>query len=167
MKKYFLQLVIILLFTGCKIEYSLNGGGTVDERIKTATIEIFENQAPLTNPNFSRIITEALRNKFISQTKLKLVNEGGDINFKGYITGYSTSPVAVSGDQTASLTRLTITINVEYVNKIDDTQSFTQAFSRFADFNSTQNLSQVEDQLMNELSTQLVQDVFNKAFLNW
>lgn len=158
--------MILLISFGCKMTVSLTGAD-IDENIKTATIEIFENQAPLTNPNFSRIMTEALRDKFIRQTKLKLINEGGDVNFRGTITGYSTVAVAVSGTETASLTRLSITVSIEYSNKQDEAKNFNQSFTRFADFNSTQNLSQVEDALMTEISTQLVQDIFNRAFLNW
>lgn len=166
MKRPVYFLAVLLVSFGCKMSVSFTGAD-VDENIKTVTIEIFENQAPLTNPNFTRIITEALRDKFISQTKLKLISEGGDVNFRGGITNYATSPVAVSGSETASLTRLTITVAVEYSNKLDDTKNFNQSFTRFADFNSTQNLNQVEDALMTEISTQLVQDIFNRAFLNW
>lgn len=166
MKKLIVIVVLMVAASGCKISYSLTGAD-VDENIKTATIEIFENQAALTNPNFPRIITEGLRDKFIRQTKLKLVNEGGDVQFRGSIIGYSTAPVAVSGSETASLTRLTIMVAVDYSNKLDETKNFTQNFSRFADFNASQNLNQVEDALMTEISEQLVQDIFNRAFLNW
>ena len=163
---YILLFIVTMIGNSCKMTVSFTGAD-VDENIKTATIEIFDNQAPLTNPNFSRIITEALRDKFIRQTKLKLTNEGGDVNFKGAVTGYSTAPVAISGTETASLTRLTITVSVEYSNKLDEQKNFNQNFTRFADFNSTQNLNQVEDALMTEISNQLVQDIFNRAFLNW
>ena len=156
---------MVLISYGCKMSMSFTGAD-IDENIKTTTIEIFENQAALTNPNFPRIMTEAMRDKFIRQTKLKLVNEGGDVNFKGAITGYSTMAVAVA-TETASLTRLTITVSVDYTNKLDLTKNFTQSFTRFADFDATQNLSQVEDALMTEISNQLVQDIFNRAFLNW
>ncbi len=166
MKRIGYIFIILALGYSCKVSVSLTGAD-VDENIKTATIEIFENQAALTNPNFPRIVTEGLREKFIRQTKLKLVTEGGDVNFRGAITGYSTAPVAISGAETASLTRLTISVSVEYSNKLDESKNFNQTFSRFADFNSTQNLNQVEDALMTEISEQLVQDIFNRAFLNW
>jgi hypothetical protein len=166
MKKLIYITLLLVLGTGCTMNVSLSGAD-VDENIKTVTVEIFENQAPLTNPNFTRIVTEELRDKFIKQTKLKLINEGGDVSFRGAVTNYSTAPVAISGSETASLTRLTIGISVEYSNKLDDTKNFNQTFTRFADFNATQNLNSVEDALMAEISTQLVQDVFNRAFLNW
>jgi hypothetical protein len=166
MKKIIFIILVVSLSFGCTMSVSLTGA-SIDENIKTTSIEIFENQAPLTNPNFTRIITEGLRNKFVQQTRLKVVNENGDVNFRGAVTGYSTMPVSVGGNETASLTRLTITVSVEYTNKLDENKNFNQSFSRYADFDATQNLNQVEDALMNEISNQLVQDIFNKAFLDW
>jgi hypothetical protein len=166
-KLVFFILISSITGFGCQSMSVSFSGASVDDNIKTTTIEIFENQAPLTNPNFSRIMTEGLRTKFIQQTRLKVIPEGGDVNFKGAVTGYSTTPVAVSGNETASLTRLTITVAVEYTNKMDEKKNFNQTFSRYADFNSTQNLNQVEDALMTEISNQLVQDIFNRAFLDW
>lgn len=166
MKRIIYIFLVLILGYSCKMSVSFTGAD-IDESIKTVTVEIFENQAPLTNPNFPRIVTEELREKFIRQTKLKLISEGGDVNFRGAVTNYSTTPVAVSGTETASLTRLTIGIAVEYSNRLDEAKNFNQTFTRFADFNATQNLNQVEDALMAEISTQLVQDVFNRAFLNW
>lgn len=167
MKKVLYIFLVSIVTFGCSSVSVSFTGADIDDNINTTTIEIFENQAPLTNPNFPRIITEELRNKFIQQTRLKVVNEGGDVNFKGAVTGYSTTPVAISGTETASLTRLTITVAVEYTNKMDEKKNFNQSFSRYADFNSTTNLNQVEDALMAEISPQLVQDIFNRAFLNW
>jgi hypothetical protein len=166
MRKPVYIFLFLLIGYSCKMSVSFTGAD-IDESIQTATVEIFETQAALTNPNFSRIITEGLRDKFIRQTKLKLITEGGDVNFRGAITQYKTDPVAVSGAETASLTRLTISISVEYTNRLDEAKNFNQSFTRFADFDATQNLNQVEDALMNEISQQLVQDVFNRAFLNW
>jgi hypothetical protein len=157
---------LLLLSAGCKVSVSLDGA-SIPDNVNTVSVEYFETQAPLTNPNFPQIITEALRDKFIRQTRLKLVSQDGDVQFKGAIVSYSTAPVAISGSETASLTRLTISVSVEYENTLDDTQNFSQTFSRFADFNATQSLSTVESTLMTEISDQLVQDIFNRAFLNW
>jgi hypothetical protein len=155
-----------VLLTGCKVNISLTGA-SIPENVSTVTIEYFENQAALTNPNFPQQMTEALRDKFISQTRLQLRNTNGDIQFKGYITGYQTAPVSVTGNDQASLNRLTITVAVEFQNTKDEKQNFKQSFTRFADFSASQNLSQVEQQLMTEITSQLVQDIFNRAFLDW
>lgn len=169
MKQVFKIVCRLLLLTAvisCRVNYSLSGA-SIPENVKTVSIEYFENQAALTNPNFPQIITEALRDKFLTQTRLKLVNSDGDIHFRGVITAYQSAPVAVGGNDQASLNRLTISVVVSYENKLDENQNFNQSFTRFADFAASQNISSVEDALMNEIATQLVQDIFNRAFLNW
>jgi len=158
--------LFLLIGYSCKMSVSFTGAD-IDESIQTATVEIFETQAALTNPNFSRIITEGLRDKFIRQTKLKLITEGGDVNFRGAITQYKTDPVAVSGAETASLTRLTISISVEYTNRLDEAKNFNQSFTRFADFDASQLLQSVEGRLIDDIGDQLADDIFNKAFVNW
>ena len=162
----FYIVLLSVLLSACKVNISMTGA-SIPENVSTVTIEYFENQAALTNPNFSQEITEALRDKFISQTRLQLRNTNGDIQFKGYVTGYQTAPVSVTGNDQASLNRLTITVAVEFQNTKDEKQNFKQSFTRFADFSASQNLSQVEQQLMTEITSQLVQDIFNRAFLDW
>lgn len=162
---FFLWMAIGL--TSCEsVKYSFNTT-TLSPDLKTVSVDFFDNAAPLTNPSTQQTITEALREKFQRETKLKLVNANGDVSFKGVITGYSTQPLAITGNETSALTRLTITVAVSYENRLDDTQNFETSFSRFADFSSTQSLSQVESALIQEITTLLVQDIFNKAFLNW
>lgn len=169
MKQVFKIVWCLLLLTAvisCRVNYSLSGA-SIPENVKTVSIEYFENQAALTNPNFPQIITEALRDKFLTQTRLKLVNSDGDVHFRGVVTAYQSAPVAVGGNDQASLNRLTISVVVSYENKLNEDQNFNQSFTRFADFAASQNLSSVEDALMNEIASQLVQDIFNRAFLNW
>ena len=116
---------------------------------------------------FPKLRPEAFGDIFLSKPRLKLVNSDGDVHFRGFITAYQSAPVAVSGNDQASLNRLTISVGVSYENKLDENQNFNQSFTRFADFAASQNLSSVEDALMNEIAGQLVQDIFNRAFLNW
>ena len=88
----------------------------------------------------------------------------------GAITGYDPNqPVAIQGgaDQTASLYRLTVTVNVRFTNKKDDKQSFETSFSRYEDYDRTSRLADVEEQLLEQINEALVQDIFNKAVVNW
>jgi hypothetical protein len=56
---------------------------------------------------------------------------------------------------------------VKFENKLDDTKNFEQSFSRFADWQSSVPLNAVETDLIKDINTQLVQDIFNKAVINW
>jgi hypothetical protein len=94
------------------------------------------------------------------------VESGGDLSFEGEITDYKTTPVAITG-QTAAMNRLTITVNVRFSNRIDETKDFEQSFSRYEDYPSDQDLNAVQEALTTTITEQLVEDIFNKALVNW
>lgn len=159
-------LLLAVLFAGCRLSVSLTGG-TVDPRAKTVAITTFQNNASLVNPTLSQSFTTALKDKIQGQTPLTIVGTNGDYELEGEITGYDISPVAIQGNETAAMNRLTITVRVRFTNSFDDTQNFEQSFSRYADYSSTQNLSAVETGLVSEINDALTDDIFNKAFVNW
>ena len=157
---------LVLLLTGCRMSVSLTGG-TVDPRAKTVAITTFPNNASLVNPTLSQSFTTTLKDKIQAQTPLTIVNENGDYAIEGEIVNYSVNPVAIQGNDTPAMNRLTITVRVRFSNKFDENQNFDQSFSRYADYYSTQNLSSVEAGLVTEISDALTDDIFNKAFVNW
>ena len=75
--------------------------------------------------------------------------------------------MAIQGDETAALTRLTIRVEVTFVNTIDDSKSFKTTFSRYQDYPSTQNLEDVKEMLIERINDMLIQDIFDKAVVNW
>ncbi len=159
-------LFTIASLSGCKIHYSFNGA-SIPPEAKTVSVQYFQNNASLAPPTLSQIFTEALRDRLSSQTRLGLVNKGGDLNFEGSVTSYTTAPISLqSNDQSAS-NRLTITVNVKYTCTFDEKKNFEQSFSRFADYPSTQSLTTVEEQLIKDINEQLVQDIFNRALNDW
>jgi len=108
-----------------------------------------------------------LKDRFVSQTNLRLINANGDLHFEGYISDYQSRPVAIQGNEQAALNRLTITVSVNFKNKKDPKQDFDSSFSRYVDYDSRKNLSTVEQELISEICQQLTEDVFNKAVINW
>ncbi len=156
---------LTFLLSGCGI-YSFTGA-SIPPEAKTVSIQYFPNNASLVEPTLSQTFTDALKDKFVSQTTLVLVQKNGDLRLEGEITGYSTNPVAITGDQTAALNRLTITVKVKYVNTFDKTKNFESSFSRYEDYPSNQNLSSVQETLITQINEMLIEDVFNKAVVNW
>ncbi len=160
-------LLPVLLFTGsCSMSYSFTGA-SISPEVKTISIDNFPNKAMLVVPTLSRNLTEALQSYFTSQTNLILVDRNGDLHLEGSITGYTVQPQAISGKEVAQLNRLTITVQVTFTNKFDKKQNFESNFSRYLDYPSSQNLVSVQDNLITEINDQLVQDIFNKAVVNW
>ncbi len=154
----------LLLYSSCKI-YSLTGASTGDA--KTAEVPYFQNRALNVQPSLSRELTEKLKDRILSQTNLKLVNEGGDTKFEGEVSRYEVTPAAITGENLAAKNRLTIEIKVKFTNSTDSQFDYETSFSRFEDFDSNASLDAVENDLIDKIADALVEDVFNKAFVNW
>ncbi len=156
---------LMLLYAGCSVNYSFTGA-SIPPGARTIQINNFPNNASLVNPTLSQELTDALRKKFQSQTSLVIVNEGGDLIISGEISDYNTRPTAIKSDDIAALNRLTISIKVSFVNTIDETQSFqNQTFTRYEDYPS--DLMNVQETLVQQINEYLVEDIFNKAVVNW
>ncbi len=166
------RLLIILLIVMTSVVLNSCGvysftGASIPPQAKTISILTFPNKAELVQPSLSQILTEKLRDRFTSQTSLNLVARNGDLHLEGEITGYSTEPVAIVAGQTAGFIRLKVNVNVRFVNKYDPKSNFESSFSRYKDYASSQDLRQVEDGLIDEISNELIEDIFNKSVVNW
>lgn len=170
MKRFGLHITLFLtsvfLLVSCTMKYSFTGA-SIPPEVKTISIHYLKNTALLVKPTLSMQLTDELRNRFTSQTSLTPVNQNGDFDISGEITNYATSPVAIQGNQTAALNRLTVTINIRFVNKFDEKQNYETSFSRYVDYPSSQALASVESQIIEEIIGYLVDDVFNKTAVNW
>lgn len=163
----FLALLLsILLISGCRIQYSFSGT-SIQPDVKTFTVEYFDNKAPKINPSLSNTLSESLIDKYRKLTSLEFVEEGGDLYVSGIITGYDTKPVAVTANEVAAQNRLTITIKIQFSNKLHPKEDFEKSFSAFADYDSMQSLDAVESQLCDDIIEILVEDIFNATVANW
>lgn len=163
--KYIVVLIIGVSLSACKI-YSFSGA-SISPDTKTVNVGYIENNAALVNPTLSQALTESLKDRIVTQTGLSLVRTTADIEFEGNIVDYSVKPIAIQGNEYASQNRLTITVKIRFVNNKDESKNFEQSFSRYSDFPGTSNLANVEAELIKTINTQLIDDIFNKAFVNW
>jgi hypothetical protein len=163
----FLTIGLVLLpQTSCKVNYSFTGA-SVSPDVKTITVQYFTNSAATIVPTLSRTLTDALRDYYTSQTSLHTVDRNGDLEITGNITTYAVTPVAIQGNETAAMNRLTITVNIKFVNRKNTKQNFdNMTFSRYQDYKVV-DLNTVQDGLIAIITDQLVQDIFNKTVVNW
>ena len=154
-----------MFIASCGI-YSFTGA-SIPTDAKTVSVAYFTKKVTNSPSSLSQTLTEGLKDLFLSQTNLYLTNEEGDLSFSGEITKYQINPIAIQANETAGQNRLTIAIKAKYNNSFDEKQNFESTFSRYRDFNSSENLADVEAILIEEISKELLEDVFNKAFVNW
>jgi hypothetical protein len=165
MKQILSLISLILLVVSCGV-YSFTGA-SIPTEAKTISVQYISNKAVIVQPSLSQVITDGLIDAFAGQTNLDITENEGDLSFSGYITKYQIKPMAIKANETASQNRLTIAIKIKYNNSFDDKQNFETTFSRYRDYASSENIVDVEDGLIEEISKELIEDVFNKAFVNW
>ena len=158
--------VTALVVHSCGI-YSFTGT-SIQPDVMTVSIPYFEYKALKVNPSLSNQITEALQEKFIRLTRLELVDDEGDLEIVGSVTGYDVKATAITASEQAAQNRLTVTVKVAFVNRKYPEESFDEkAFSAFADFDAMQQLDAVESTLCEEIVEKLCEDIFNGTVANW
>ena len=157
------------LLSSCGI-YSFTGT-SISPDIKTISIQNYNNETGLGPSRLSQNFTEKLKEYFLQNSNLKLVKSDGDIQINGNITAYVLAPVGAqqttSQFQTGQASRLTITVKTKFSNTVDETQNYDKNFSFYSDFTTGTNLSSVENQKVEEITDQIVLDIFNASVANW
>jgi len=157
--------LVLLFITGCRVNYSFTGGDVGDAR--TMSVELIEARAPLATPLSAQVLTESVRDLLLAQTPLKLKQEEGDVQYSGALIGYDVQPVNIQANETAALNRLTMTVKVTYVNTLEPKKNKEFTVARFADYDSGQDLTSVEEQLARDIGKQLAQDIFDRTLGDW
>ena len=165
--KKFASCLIILLLSSCTISYKFNGASINYNLIKTISVSDFPIRAALVSPPLSEVFTNSLKDAYTQQTALQMVDVNGDLQVEGEITGYDLSPQAVGTDAYATMTRLTITVKVRFTNTKEPQYDFDRTFSAYQDFSSTQMLTDVQDGLIETITDELVDLIFNATVANW
>lgn len=158
-------LMLGLAVQSCGI-YSFSGT-SIQPDVKTITIDYFEYKALTVNPNLSNQLTEEMRERFRKMTKLEQVDEEGDLEIYGEVTGYAVSTAGVGANEVAAMNRLTVSVKVKFTNRKYPEDDFDKSFSAFADFDSSQLLDSVQDSLCEEIVEKLVEDIFTASVAQW
>lgn len=166
-KSILISLLLMLLLAGCHIKYSLNGASIDYTKIKTVSITDFQNLAPTVYPPLAQRFTEDLKDRFQRQTRLRDIPTNGDLSIEGEIVGYDLSAEAVQENAFAAKTRLTLRINVRFTNKVNEEENFEREFTSFGTFDSSQMFVDVQDQLCEELTKDIINQIFNATVENW
>lgn len=166
--KYILTFVVgTILFCGCTISYKFNGASIDYNTTKTISIANFPIRAALVYPPLAQAFNLALEDIYVRQTRLNVVRTNGDLQVEGEITGYDLTPQAVKSDAYASQTRLTVRVRVKYTDTKNPKFSIDETFSAYRDFDSSRLLTEVQDELVKEITEELAELIFNATVANW
>ncbi|MBU3812921.1 MAG: hypothetical protein H9791_00215 [Candidatus Bacteroides intestinipullorum] len=156
------------LVTSCKIQLGLAPITSIDyTKVKTISIAEFQNTSEYVYAPLAIQFNQELKDMFIQQTRLQLVNSGGDLELDGEITGYNQYNQGVDASGYSSEVKLTLTVNVRYVNNTNHEEDFEQQFSAFQTYESNQLLTAVQDQLIPLMIEDITEQIFNSTVANW
>lgn len=158
---------VIFAAPSCRINFTLNGAAIDYNVYKTVHVGEFPIRAALVYAPLQTTFENELLNYISRNTRLQTTDGPSDLSLEGEITQYNLTPQAVTEDAYASKTRLTIGVRVKYTDNQNDKNSIDQTFTAYRDFDASQLLIDVQDQLCQEISQELVELIFNSTLGNW
>ena len=158
---------VLLTLLSCTISYRFNGASINYDKVKTITLNNFENRALYLYGPLAPLFNNKLQDAYAQQTKLQFVKRGGDLELSGEITGYDVYNKAVAADGYSAQVELRLTVNVRFVNNTNHSEDFEQRFTASQTYDSTLQLTAVQDGLIEEMTKEIVDQIFNATVANW
>ena len=142
-------------------------GASISPEIKNIKISYFINEAENFKANLDRDFTQKLTDFIIEQTDLSVNNDNYEIEINGKIISYDITPISISSNDFANQNRLSISVNIDFKNYINEKENYNQKFTRYVDYKSDQNIEEIESELNDQIIEEICIDIFNKTFVNW
>ena len=165
-----LQIIVPMLLlcalTACSISYKFTGTSINYDVIKTIQIDKIVNRAPYGWAPMEAILNNKLQDVYANQTRLKLVKRGGDLHVAGEIVNYDQFNKGISADGYASQVQLSITVNIRFENAKTN-QKWEKQFTATSQYDSTQQLTAVQETLVTEMVKDLCDQIFNATVADW
>ncbi len=160
---------VLITFSFATCKYSFKDTAPIPANIKTFRVNLFQNKARYVNPTIAPQLTEKLRQKIISQTRLRETkNDDANYDISGYVSDYSVTTSGIAGQQ-AGTNRLNVTFHLIFKNTVDPdpAKSFDADLTTNYDFPASQTLQQAESNQMDKILKNVTDAIFNKIFSNW
>ena len=161
--------VVVVLMTACSVSYKFNGSSIDYTKVKTIAFETFPNRSAgfVWGPMESMFNT-ALQDIYLQQTRLQQVKRDGDLQISGEITNYDAYNKGVGADGYSTMAELRMTVRVNFVNRINPQENFeSKQFSSSREYDASQQLASVQDELVNQMIKDIVDQIFNATVANW
>jgi hypothetical protein len=167
MRKLLIIISLIAVTVSCSSRYTLSGTN-ISNDVKTFQVSTFQNNAEVVEPGIELTFTRRLQDLIQNQTNLSLTNANGDLLYEGEITQFRITPMTATANQLAAQNRLTITVNVRFVNKKKEDDNFEKPFSFYFDYPGNELLTgSVLNNVLEEIFERITQDIFNATLAKW
>ena len=160
-------MLMVSIFTACSVRYTFTGASIDYTKTKTIQLAEFPIRSAYVWGPMGPMFNNALKDEFANHTQLKQVKRNGDLKIEGEITQYSQRNKSVSAEGYSAQTELSITVNVRFTNNVNHTEDFERQFTASKSYDTTQSLSSVQEELVNQMVKDLVEQIFNATVANW
>ena len=152
----------LLLFSCYKFQ-----GISISPEIRTYYVSQFGDKTRNSPPGLTIDFTEKLKDKIRDESRLVYSEVAPDVTFSGDISSFRVSFGNIQANEQVAFNRLIIGAKVNYENSLNEEDNLDFSVEFDAQYSSDQNLLDVQDELIEEITNQLVDEIFNKAFTNW
>lgn len=163
---FIISLTLLLALTACSISYKFTGTSINYDLIKTIQIDKIANRAPYGWAPMEAMLNNKLQDVYANQTRLRLVKRGGDLHVAGEIVSYDQYNKGISADGYASQIQLRMTVNIRFENSKTN-QKWEKQFSATSQYDSTQQLTAVQESLVTEMVNDICDQIFNATVADW
>lgn len=157
----------VVVVTACTVSYKFTGTNIDYTKTKTISLDKFPIRANYVWSPMESMFYNTITDAFAQKTKLSVIKRNGDLQLSGEIVEYSQTNKSISSDGYSAQVQLKITVNVRFVNTVRHEEDFEQRFSATADYDSSQQLTAVQEQLVQEMIDDIVDQIFNATVANW
>jgi len=159
--------LVMIIFNYASCKYSFKDSAPLPPEVKTFRVNQLGNQAPYVDAQLAPQLTESLKQKIISNTRLRQTNDDdAHYDISGYVSNYAVSTTGISG-ASAAQNRLTVTFHVIFKNSLDNTQNMEADVSSNFDYSSSLSLNDAAASLNTQIISNMVDQIYNKIFSNW
>ena len=162
-----ITLLLALALTACTVSYSFNGASIDYTTTKTIQIDNFPIRSAYVWAPMQSIFQNRITDVYANQTKLKQVKKNGDLQLSGEIVAFDQFNKGISSDGFSSQVQLKMTVNVRFVNNIKHSADFERQFSATADYDASQQLNAVQEELVTQMVKDISDQIFNATVANW
>ena len=151
----------------CSVSYKFNGASIDYTKTKTIQINDFPIRSTYVWGPMASIFNNELKDIYANHTRLVQVKRNGDLKIEGEITQYSQRNKSVSSEGYSAQTELSITVNVRFINNKNHSEDFERQFTASQSYETTRNLSSVQEELVTQMVKDLTEQIFNATVANW
>lgn len=156
----------VFFLVACSISYKFNGASIDYTKTKTIQISAFPIRSAYVWAPMQSIFSNQLTDVFARQTKLRQVTVG-DLQLSGEIVEYSQFTSRLCRRVFVCQMQLKMTVNVRFVNNANHNEDFEQKFSATSQYDSSQQLTAVQEELVTQMVKDIVDQIFNATVANW